>query len=92
VRTAARRDSAEAAIVEALERCGALVMRCSQPCDLLVQFRHRLFLLEVKTPKRSADKRQQAQRDFLREWGVPVVRTAEDALVAIGATKPKCST
>lgn len=89
-RYAKRRDTAEPAIVQALEAVGALVWRLDLPCDLLVQFRGRWQPLEVKTPRGKAgrtaqDRRQQAQRDFLYLTGTPVVKTAQEALQAVGA-------
>jgi len=94
-RYALKRDAAEFGIVEALESVGAKVWRLHQPADLLVQFRGRWWLMEVKTPqyrKRtglavlpSLDKRRGKQREFLEATRTPVVMSAMDAFLAIGA-------
>jgi hypothetical protein len=85
-RYAMRRDAVEPGIVAALERI-AQVERMVTPCDLLVRYRRRVHLLEVKDPDAREDKRQQSQIIFLREWEVPKVRNIEEALKAIGAIK-----
>ena len=86
-RRAAKRDTSEPDIIEALLRVGAQVARLTQPVDLAVRFRGRLYLLECKTPGKSLDKRQQTQAEFCREWEIPYVKTPEEALKAIGATQ-----
>ena len=93
-RRAAKRDAAEPDIIEALEKAGAFVYRLNQPVDLLVQYRG-WHLLEVKTPGNHAgkagDKRQEAQAAFCKAFNVPVVRTPDEALEAIGARHRACS-
>lgn len=83
---ARRRDAAEPGIVSALQAVGAHVERLHEPVDLLVHFRGTWRLLEVKTPKKARDKRQQKQADFCAEFRIPYVRTPAEALRAIGAT------
>jgi hypothetical protein len=53
------------------------------PLDLIVGFRGRTFLLEVKTAK---GKIRPSQEAFLRAWSghAAVVRTLDEALIAIG--------
>lgn len=90
MRYAARRDLAEGPILEALERAGAQVWPLDYPVDLLVLFRDRWHLLEVKTGRGktlaiATDKRQQAQINFLQTTKTPIVRTPQEALKAIGA-------
>lgn len=90
-RRAAKRDSAEWPIVEALEKAGAWVQRQVNP-DLLVLYSERLYGLEVKSNNRKPDKRQKAQIEFLAEMKrrrapVYVVRTPEEALQAVGAIR-----
>jgi hypothetical protein len=84
MRYAAKRDTAEPAIVEALEKVGALVIRMNQPCDLLVRYNAVNYLMEVKTLGTYPDARQKAQRDFLHAFAVPIVKTPLEALTAIG--------
>jgi hypothetical protein len=90
---ALKRDTAEAAIVEAIEAAGWLVYRLHTPCDLLcvkpsmefasgggVERIPLVALLEVKTGKRKPHK---SQEEFIKLTGVPVVRTPEEALSAL---------
>lgn len=91
-RYAVRRDIAEPPVIEARERVGAQVWPLDYPVDLLVRFRERWHLLEVKTGrgKKQAikrDKRQVAQQNFIATTGTPIVRTPLEALRAIGATE-----
>ena len=96
MRRAAKVDSTQADIVDGLRRAGVRVEIIGQPVDLLCRYwsnRHRDFIwmpLEVKTPygkrapKARADKRQETQRRFLAETGVPVVTSFTEALKALG--------
>lgn len=84
-RWAARRDETEYPIVQSLRKIGAQVEYLDYPCDLLVRFRGRMYLLEVDGIARNR-KRAPAQLKFLTEWEVPRVKTDDDALKAIGAT------
>ena len=90
MRYAAKRDLAEGPILDALEKVGAQVWPLDYPVDLLVRFRERWHLLEVKTGRGktlaiATDKRQQAQINFLQTTKTPIVRTPKEALTAIGA-------
>ena len=96
MRRAARRDLSEPAIVDALEAVGAFCYRLSVPVDLLVYFRERWWLLEVKTKRDTKEggrhKGSREQRAFCLAFAVPIVETAEEALQAIGAlpaTQPR---
>ncbi len=79
-----RRDETEPDIVQALLDIGAEVERLDRPFDLLVWFRGRLYPLEcdgiTEYRKRDAD-----QAALLERWGIPIVRTSEQALRAVGA-------
>lgn len=81
---ASHRDLVEPEIVNALEAIGAQVWR-KLPADLLVYRLGRFYVLEVKDPKARKDKRQKAQQAFLDLTHTPIVRTADDALRAVGA-------
>jgi Holliday junction resolvase len=74
-----RRDGTEAEIVAALRQVGATVFQLSGAGvpDLLVGFRHRWHVLEVKS-KRGKPTVLQSQHP------VPIVRTPEEAFKAIG--------
>lgn len=90
---ARKRDTSEPDIVEALEKAGFRVWR-ELPVDLLVYRPDTgIRLLENKTPtktgKRRKRKDQQAQDDFVKLTGTPVVLTPEAALEALGAVAGK---
>lgn len=83
-RYAKRRDVGERSIVEGLRDCGFQVRQQDFP-DLLVRIPRsgKIELLEVEGitqyRKRSPD-----QLAFLRDWQIPVVKTLDDALRALG--------
>ncbi len=86
VRRAAKVDGPQAAIVEALRRCGAWVLHLhalGSGCpDLLVWGRNRLFFLEVKSP---GEKINALQAKFIAESPaeIHVVQSPEEALNAL---------
>jgi hypothetical protein len=92
MRRSARSDANQRQIVDALRRVGARVQHLHAVgggCpDLLVAYRRRLYLLEVKT---SAGVLTEEQAAWWREWmphadgALHVVRSVNDALRAIGA-------
>jgi Holliday junction resolvase len=86
MRRAAKRDTVERVIVEALRGVGATVHYISAPGvpDLLVGFRDVTYLLEVKTGKGEPT---EAQQLFFSEWRgqAAIVRSVDDALRSIGA-------
>lgn len=94
LRTAARIDANQPEIVAALRGVGATVLHLHQLkncCDLLVGYRGRTFLMEVKDPAQPLSKRQltPGEAEFARTWrGTPyhVVHTADEALAIITAT------
>jgi hypothetical protein len=93
-RTAARRDANEAEIISALILCGAVVEQLREPVDLVVGFRGRIFLLEIKDGSKPPSKRALTERQsvFVPAWkaeGLPVavVSSIEEALRAVGAVR-----
>ena len=80
-----RSDLSQAAIVEALRAAGAFVWHIGEPVDLLVWAQGRWTPMECKTGKRKR-KDQPGQDAFLKAFSVPVVRTPEEALTAMGLT------
>lgn len=80
----AKRDMNEMPIVNGLRAIGAKVKRMSED-DLLVGWRRRNFILEVKTDK---GKLTEQQEEMIRGWPgqYEIVRNLDEALVAIGAT------
>ena len=80
-----RLDANHAAIRDGLEAVGASV-EPDGPLDLIVGFRGRNYLLEVKTAK---GKLRPSQERFWAHWRgqKALVRTLEEALKEIGAWK-----
>lgn len=82
-RRAAKRDSNEAPIVNALRDAGYLVTEAGWIADLLVwdANRERMFLLEVKAAK---GKLTPLQEDAIAMgWPIRIVRSVEDAFNAV---------
>jgi hypothetical protein len=91
VRRAAKADATQAAIVDALRRIGAAVKYIKEPVDLIVGYRKRNVLMEVKN-RDGKDELTQAQIEFIATWPgeVHVVYTAEEAVaVMVGAEAMK---
>lgn len=86
----AKPDANQGDIINALEKMGAWVDFIVHPVDLLVAFRGKLYLMEIKNP-RGRNKLSDGQSDYIEEmeklYGItiPVVRNVGDALRAIGA-------
>ena len=78
---AAKRDTQERVIVNALRDAGYLVWQLDHPADLLLQRDGRTWLLEVKTGKGRLTSRQKRVREM--GWVIPVVRTVSEALEAV---------
>lgn len=74
-RRAAKRDIAEPEIRAALEALGMSVFSLNEPVDLLVGFRGKTYLVEVKTGHKGYGKGlNDNQQAFANEWrGSPVV-------------------
>jgi hypothetical protein len=91
LRTASRIDANQPAIVAALRRIGASVLHVHQlkNCfDLLVGYRGRTFLMEIKDPAQPPGKRQltEGEAEFQRTWrGSPyhIVHTPDEALAIV---------
>jgi len=90
-RYAKRRDETEPQIVLDLRRCGYLVWLQDFP-DLAVRRSSwtpglvRWLEVEGITLNR---RRSQAQLEFIREWGIPIVRNSLEALDALDSSDPK---
>ena len=88
MRYAAKRDTTEPAIVDALQRFGCTVIRLSQSGvpDLLVRTPDGCaHLVECKAPHGT---RTPAQRKFLQTWGpVPLIRSSEEAVKWLCGTR-----
>ncbi|GAG46823.1 unnamed protein product [marine sediment metagenome] len=87
MRRAAKVDTNQPEIVQALRDIGAVVFLIGIPLDLLVAFRGKLTLMEVKNPdnKGKVSKSQQVTIDLLKAVGVRVaiVRDGEEAIDAV---------
>ena len=89
MRTAARIDVNQPEIVRALRAIGASVLHChtlKNAFDLLVGYRGRTFLMEIKASQK--DKLTPGEAEFQRTWrGTPyhVVYTVDQAIQIITA-------
>ncbi len=91
LRTASRVDGNQAAIVQTLRAIGASVLHTHQlkNCfDILVGYRGRTFLMEIKDPSQPPSARQltPGEAEFRRTWqGTPyhIVHTPEEAIKII---------
>ena len=87
MRRAARTDDNQHELVEALKKIGAKCYFIGKPVDLLVGYRGKNLLLEVKRP----DKRGQPsaftkeQKDFIETWpgDVAICYTIDEAISAV---------
>lgn len=82
MRRAAKTDSTQAPIVEALRKIGAKVYYIKEPVDLVVGFRKRNILMEVKDVNGTLTK---GQEEFIATWPgeVHIVRSIGEALTAV---------
>ena len=95
MRRAARIDAAQPDIVRALRDVGAWVLLLNAEIDLLVGFRGRWHLLEVKSGEKESRRKggtADRQAGYRRQaecvgCTIPVVWTADMALKAIGAVE-----
>lgn len=88
MRRAARRDDNEEEIVKALRKAGAHVAYIDSPCDLIVGYRGRTVLLEVKDGNKppSARKLTDNEQKFHDTWtGGPlfIVTCVNEALATL---------
>lgn len=82
-----RPDGTQAAIVEALRAVGVQCWIIGMPCDLLTYYApyKRWRPLECKPLKRNSsnEKKQVDQREFINTYGVPIVKTPQEAIEAV---------
>lgn len=91
-RHANARDANETEIVDALRCIGASVYRLDVPCDVIVGFRGRNYLIEIKLPPgpkggTSRSSLTEDQLGFQHSWRgqFAVVRSVDEAFAAICA-------
>ena len=77
---AASVDLNQQEIINALKEIGCQVVAIGTPVDLLVGYRSRNFLIEVKRPGEKV--RTKTQREFLADWPgqVRIAETPEEAI------------
>ena len=83
---AAKTDANQKEIVDALKKIGAGVVVLGRPVDLLVGFRARNFLLEVKSKdNKPHHKRNKDQHKWIKNWPgqVRIVFSAEEAIQVV---------
>ena len=86
-RYAARADSTQPAIVDALRAVGATVLHIREPFDILVRYRNRLYMMDCKTPKSKAGAiRKKPSQVKLEADGWPLLypRSPEEAVRMLG--------
>jgi hypothetical protein len=81
------RDTNEKPISDGLRAIGAKVFQLDRPCDLLVGYRRRNFLFEVKLPLGPAggsshSELNDTEKEFHEGWRgqIDVIRSLEDAI------------
>lgn len=79
MRRAARTDANQAEIIKSLRDIGCRVYYIKEPCDLLVDYRKRWIVLEVKV---EGGRLTQKQIKFIAETSAPVhiVRDSREAI------------
>lgn len=87
-----RRNGNESDIIKALRQVGAYVKQLDTPADLLVGYRQRWFLLEVKDPSQDPckqvltdDEESFASSCAIERLPYSVVKSSMESLKAIGA-------
>lgn len=87
MRQAAKVDANQPDIVADLRKIGATVWVIGRPVDLLVGYRHRTFIFEVKDPEQDAWHRKlnRNQQIFFEDWRgqVDKIETSEEAIKII---------
>lgn len=88
-RRAGRKDANQELIVKALRKAGASVTVMDEPVDLLVGYKGRTFLIEVKDGARKPSERRLTpeQQKFFNEWQggqVAKVETIAGAFYVLG--------
>ena len=86
---AARADTTQPAIVDALRAVGAKVLHIKNPFDLLVRYCGKVFMMDCKTPKSKAGaiRKKPSQLKLEAEgWPLLYPRSPEEAVRMIGVT------
>jgi hypothetical protein len=87
MRRAARVDSNQQELVQAMRKIGAKVYHVRKPLDLLVGYRGRNILVEVKRPEKKghADEFTKEEKEFIEGWPgeIAICYTVEEAINAV---------
>lgn len=87
MRRAARQDLNQPELVLALRKIGAKVYHIGKPLDLLVGYRNRNILMEIKRPGKEGWETEftKAQKDFIDTWPgeIAICRTINEAVDAV---------
>ena len=80
-----RKDDNQDEIIETLQAIGCDVEVIGRPVDLLVGFRARNFLIDVKNPENKSYSGTKGQKEFIKRWRgqVRIVHTPEEAVQLI---------
>jgi hypothetical protein len=87
MRRAARTDSNQHELVQAMRKIGAKVYHVRKPLDLLVGYRGENILMEVKNPEKKghADEFTKEETDFIATWPgrIAICYTIDEAIAAV---------
>lgn len=90
MRRAARSDTTQGPIVDALRKVGAKVRIIQLPCDLLVLYRGTVRLMDTKTGKGKRGRFTKTAIQVALEaegWPVSFPRTPDEALTILGVVR-----
>lgn len=76
----AKRDANEPCVIAAFEAMGCMVKRLDMPCDLLVNIRGVVHMVEVKTKRGTLTKSQAADFQY---WPIHIIRTVDEAIALV---------
>lgn len=84
---AARRDNNESILVDTARRLGALMVFIGHPCDWLLGFRGRWYVVEIKALRGTYTDSQKVFIDHCQRHDLPFLtwRTEEDVYDSLGA-------
>lgn len=87
MRRAARQDLNQPELVLALRKIGAKVYHLGKPLDLLVGYRQRNILMEIKRPDKEGWSTEftKEQKDFIATWPgeIAICHTIDEAINAV---------
>jgi hypothetical protein len=87
VRRAARTDANQAEIIKSLRDIGCRVYYIKEPCDLLVGYRQKTVLLEVKV---DGGRLTKPQVEFIAQWNGASLHVVRDPQEAVEIVVEEC--